>query len=157
MTATSPELFARLRQMWNDRDPMPADLIDSVLVAIAADSLATEYALLTMVETSRELSGVRGPAEESTTFQFSDGTMTMLLRVSPTSDGRRRVDGWLAPAFAGIVRLTQGHNDYATVVSPEGRFECEDVAAGPTRLWLEADAYSADGTPKGFTTPDFDL
>lgn len=157
---TDNQLFGRLRGMWIERDPMPADLIDSVLVAIATQGLATEYALLTLLARSTELAGVRGPSNAQT-LEFSDGETTMLLRVSPLADGRRRVDGWLAPAAALTVRLTQGHDDMTTSINAEGRFEFVHVPAGVTRVWLEPGTSGTNGTTsgvtRGFTTPEFDL
>ena len=153
---TNTELFARLRQMWNEVDPMPDDLVESVLVAIATEGLATEYVMLTMLETASGLVGVRG-ASESQTLEFTDGTLTVLLRVSSTGDGLRRVDGWLAPASTMTVRLIQAHGDVTTSTSPEGRFEFERVPAGRTRVWLETDVIEDVGAPHGFTTAEFDL
>jgi hypothetical protein len=153
---TDNQLFGRLRGMWVERDPMPDGLIDSVLVAIATEGLAIEYALLTLLARSTELAGVRGPSNAQT-LEFSDGEVTMLLRVSPLGDGRRRVDGWLAPAAALTVRLTQGHDDMTTSINAEGRFEFVHVPAGLTRVWLEPDAGAGRGSARGFTTPEFDL
>ncbi|WP_309617736.1 hypothetical protein [Salinibacterium sp.] len=153
---TDTELFARLRQMWTDLDPMPDDLVDSILVALATEGLAVEYVMLTMLDTVPALAGVRGTSE-SQTLEFTDGTLRMLLRVNSTGDGERRVDGWLTPASAMTVRLTQAHDEVTASISPEGRFEFEHIPTGRTRLWLEVDAIGAGGASHGFTTAEFDL
>ena len=43
------ELFAQLRSLWRDVDPMPAALVDRMIAAVAAEGLSDEYALLTLV------------------------------------------------------------------------------------------------------------
>ena len=91
-------LFARMRAMWAQVDPMPADLIDRMVAAIAVDDLSREYALLTLVET--DLAAVRGDGDVLT-LQFSDGTTSILLHVTTTATGRRRVDGWVDTAASG--------------------------------------------------------
>ncbi|WP_394769029.1 hypothetical protein [Lacisediminihabitans sp.] len=154
-------LFARLRQMWIRRDPMPHDLVDSVLVALATEGLVEEYALLTMLETDR-LAGVRGGADASgqtRVFEFADGSVTVMLRVSALSERRRRVDGWVAPARPLSVVLRHGHDEWLASVSAEGRFEFNDVPAGSVRLLLrpDADGRIDDTARQGFTTPQFDL
>jgi hypothetical protein len=168
MTTTDPgfagddgALFARLREMWNRRDPMPHDLVDSVLVALATEGLVEEYALLTMLETG-SLAGVRGAADASRdtrVVEFADETVTVMLRVSALDDRRRRVDGWLAPARPVSVVLQHGNDEWAASVSAEGRFEFNDVPAGSVRLVLrpEPGGIGNDDRRQGFTTPQFEL
>ena len=83
-------LFARMRAMWAQVDPMPADLIDRMVAAIAVDDLSREYALLTLVET--DLAAVRGDGDVLT-LQFSDGTVTVLLHITRTEQSTHRIDG----------------------------------------------------------------
>ena len=56
--AADAALFARMRAMWQDVDPMPAELVDRMVAAVAVEDLSREYALLTLV--SGELAAVRG-------------------------------------------------------------------------------------------------
>lgn len=170
MTDTDPRfphddsvLFARLREMWSRRDPVPNDLVDSVLVALATERLVEEYVLLTMLETGDRLAGVRGGGADASgstkVFEFADATVTVMLRVSALSESRRRVDGWLAPAVPVSVGLQQGIHEWMTSVSAEGRFEFDDIPAGPVRLLLRPDGGGRlDHTARqGFITPQFDL
>ncbi|HEY8912874.1 hypothetical protein [Lacisediminihabitans sp.] len=170
MTTTDPRfphddsvLFARLRRMWNRRDPVPNDLVDSVLVALATEGLVEEYALLTMLETGDRLAGVRGGGDDASrhtqVFEFADGTVTVMLRVSALNERRRRVDGWLAPARPISVVLQHGDEEWTASVSAEGRFEFNDVPAGSVRLLLRPDAGGRidDTARQGFATPQFDL
>lgn len=144
------ELFARLRSMWSDVDPVPAFLIDRMIAAVATDSLSEEYALLTIVE--RPLSEVRGEAD-ALTLQFSDGTTSILLHVTSTADGRRRVDGWVDTAAAEIV-LTQGDAVRTTTPSETGRFVFDDVPPGLTRVRL---ATRIGDDVRTLSTPQFEL
>lgn len=57
--AADAALFARLRSVWEEHDPVPADLIDRMVAAVAVADLSREYALLTLVETA-DLAAVRG-------------------------------------------------------------------------------------------------
>ena len=50
--AADAALFARMRAMWEDVDPVPADLVDRMVAAVAVEDLSREYALLTLVEGS---------------------------------------------------------------------------------------------------------
>ncbi|PVE94186.1 hypothetical protein [Microbacterium sp. TPD7012] len=144
------EVFARLRTLWREVDPMPADLIDRMVAAVAADGLTREYALLTLVE--GELGAVRGDAD-ALTLQFSDGTTSILLHVTTTATGRRRVDGWVDTATAEIV-LTQGERSVSTSPAETGRFVFDEVPPGLTRVRLTTGEGDAART---LATPQFEL
>lgn len=150
------ELFSRLRRMWTARDPMPAGLIDDILVRIATEDLSSEYALLTLVSESNELAGVRGLSDNHT-LEFSDGATTVLLRVSSAGVGKRRVDGWLAPASAATLRIETSAGESTTSAGADGRFAFAELPEGRVRLWLDAAAESTGAAPQGFTTPEFEL
>ena len=105
--AADAALFARMRSAWEEVDPVPADLVDRMVAAVAVEDLSREYALLTLVETS-ELAAVRGESDTAT-LQFSDGTTSVLLHVSATEGGspsRRRVGGCRTPSRSGSSRAT---------------------------------------------------
>lgn len=143
-------MLARLRTHWRAVDPVPAGLIDRMVAAVASDGLNSEYALLTLVE--GQLGEVRGEAD-ALTLQFSDGSTSILLHVTTTASGRRRVDGWVDTAAAEIV-LTQGEK--ARSVSPEetGRFVFAEVPPGLTRVRLTT--VVGDET-RTLATPQFEL
>lgn len=144
------ELFARLRTAWREIDPMPADLVDRMVAAVATAGLAQEYALLTLVE--NELGAVRGEAD-ALTLQFSDGTTSILLHVTSSAPGRHRVDGWADVTSAEIV-LAQGERTMTTRPSETGRFSFDDVPSGLTSVRLTAG--SGDGI-RTMSTPLFEL
>ncbi|MGX1584099.1 hypothetical protein ACWH95_06020 [Microbacterium sp. NPDC055502] len=143
-------LFARLRTVWDEIDPVPAGLIDRMVAAVAADGLNREYALLTLVE--GQLGAVRGDAD-ALTLQFSDGTTSILLHVTTTASGRRRVDGWVDTTTARIV-LAQGDRTRTTTPAETGRFQFDDVPPGLSRVRLT----TLDGDEeRTLETPQFEL
>lgn len=149
--AADAALFARLRNVWQEVDPVPAGLVDRMVAAVAVEDLSREYALLTLVEAS-DLAAVRG-ASDTATLQFSDGTTTVLLHVSEDEDGRHRIDGWV-DAAALAIRLEQDGIEVAAEAD-SGRFAFESVAPGVTRLRLVV--RGADGELRDFQTPHFEI
>ncbi|ALX66095.1 hypothetical protein [Microbacterium sp. XT11] len=143
-------LFARLRGMWEALDPAPVTLADRMIAAVASDDLASEYALLTLVE--QPLSAVRAETD-ALTLQFSDGTTSVLLHVTATVNGRHRVDGWVDTAAAEVV-LEQGDRERTTSPTETGRFAFDDVPSGMTRVRLTA---RSDGDERTLSTPQFEL
>ncbi|WP_194398776.1 MULTISPECIES: hypothetical protein [Microbacterium] len=149
--AADAALFARMRRMWEDVDPVPADLVDRMVAAVAVEDLSREYALLTLVEGT--LAAVRGEADTAT-LQFSDGTTTVLLHVTATEDGGRRVDGWV-DGEALAIRLLQGDREWSAEPGEHGRFAFEEVTPGVARLRLVV--RDADGALRDFQTPQFEV
>jgi hypothetical protein len=150
--AADAALFARLRAMWKDVDPAPAELVDRMVAAVAVEDLSREYALLTLVEAS-ELSAVRG-ATDTATLQFSDGTTSVLVHVTATEEGSRRIDGWV-DATALAIRLSQGAREWTADPGEHGRFAFENVPAGVSRLRLVV--RGEDGEMHDFQTPQFEV
>ncbi|QKJ18409.1 hypothetical protein [Microbacterium hominis] len=146
------ELFAQLRATWEQVDPVPADLADRMVAAVAVEDLTREYALLTLVA-SDELAAVRSAADTAT-LQFSDGSTTVLLHVSLTDDGTRRIDGWV-DAEALAIRLVQGDRDVSPTSVEDGRFAFDAVPSGMARLRLVV--RGADGELSDFQTPQFEV
>jgi hypothetical protein len=149
--AADAALFARMRSMWEKVDPVPADLVDRMVAAVAVEDLSREYALLTMVEGS--LSAVRGEADTAT-LQFSDGETSVLLHVTATDGGGRRVDGWV-DAAALAIRLTQGDREWSSEPGEHGRFAFDEVTPGVARLRLVV--RGADQELRDFQTPQFEV
>jgi hypothetical protein len=150
--AADAALFARMRAMWQDVDPMPAELVDRMVAAVAVEDLSREYALLTLVESS-QFAAVRGETDTAT-LQFSDGTTSVLLHVTATEDGSRRLDGWVDAAVLAI-RLVQGDREWTADPGEHGRFAFESVSAGVSRLRLVV--RGDDGDLHDFQTPQFEV
>ena len=149
--AADAALFARMRRMWEDVDPVPADLVDRMVAAVAVEDLSREYALLTLVEGT--FAAVRGETDTAT-LQFSDGTTSVLLHVTATEGGDRRVDGWV-DATALAIRLIQGDREWSAEPGEHGRFAFDEVTPGMARLRLVV--RDADGTLRDFQTPQFEV
>ncbi|GAB3603656.1 hypothetical protein [Microbacterium aureliae] len=150
--AADAALFARLRRMWQQVDPVPADLVDRMVAAVAVADLSREYALLTLVEGSA-LEAVRGEADTAT-LQFSDGTTSVLLHVTATEGGGRRIDGW-TDAEALAIRIVQGEREWAAEPSEHGRFAFDELPAGVSRLRIAV--RTTEGGVREFQTPQFEV
>ncbi|GAA1465771.1 hypothetical protein [Microbacterium thalassium] len=150
--ATDAAIFARMRDAWSEIDPVPADLVDRMVAAVAVEDLSREYALLTLVETA-ELGAVRGDTDTAT-LQFSDGTTSVLLHIAATESGGRRVDGWV-DGDALAVRLVHGERDWSAESGEHGRFAFDEVPSGLARLRLVI--RRPDGELSEFQTPQFEV
>lgn len=150
--AADAALFARMRTMWEGVDPVPAELVDRMVAAVAVEDLSREYALLTLVEAS-ELAAVRSDTDTAT-LQFSDGTTSVLVHVTATEDGSRRLDGWV-DAAALAIRLSQGEREFAAEPGEHGRFAFDNVPPGLSRLRLVV--RGTDDDLREFQTPQFEV
>ena len=99
------------------------------------------------------LAPVRGETDTAT-LQFSDGTTNVLLHVTATEDGGRRVDGWV-DASALAIRLTQGDRTWTAEAGEHGRFAFDSVTPGVSRLRLVV--RGDDGEMNDFQTPQFEV
>lgn len=149
--AAEAALFAGMRALWERVDPVPADLVDRMVAAVAAEDLSREYALLTLVE--NEFAAVRGDAD-TLTLQFSDGSTSVLLHVTaPTADSRR-IDGWVDAATLSVT-LVQGGRETVADLGENGRFALAGVAPGVSRIRLAVTG--PDGRTHDFQTPQFEV
>ncbi|MGI8523904.1 MAG: hypothetical protein ACR2K3_11440 [Nocardioides sp.] len=152
------DLMRDLATTWTTHDPVPADLADRSLVALALEDVDAEYELLTLAGDAG-FAGVRAlppgmtiappPAsalptaahdELTSKLEFTNGRVRVVLRVASAGPGRRRIDGWVSPADDLVVRLRQvspGRGP-ATVETrlDDGRFEFVVDAGGVARVWL---------------------
>lgn len=152
-------LLARLRTLWDRRDPVPDGLVAQVLAALASEGIDEEYELLTLQESSGRLAGVRGD-DDGRTLTFGSGDLTVMVRISTLDGTRRRVDGWISPSATYDVRLDRpGAEPAATTSAATGRFELADVPTGSVRLRFLATGEQgrSDVTPLWLTTPSFVL
>jgi hypothetical protein len=151
-TRADTALFGQLRSMWDTLDPVPAGLADRMVAAVAIEDLTRAWTVLSLVA-GTELAAVRGETD-TLMLQFSDGSSSVLLHVSMTEDGRRRVDGWVDPP-AVEVRLSQGDSEWAATPTEAGRFELDGVSAGLSRLRMVL--RPADGGLREVMTPQFEV
>lgn len=151
------ELYGNLAHMWSSRDPMPGDLVEKVLVALATEDVDAEYELLHLVERSRTLAGARGSGDDAITIEFSRGSFSLLLRVSPADADMKRIDGWVSPAKPMKVSVRREDRTWETSVGQLGRFELTGLPAGLVRVFLESDDGVDDAAEQLFATPTFEI
>ncbi len=145
-------LLSDLRAMWQALDPVPVGLADRMVAAVAIEDLTREWTVLSLVG-GEGLAAVRGESD-TLMLQFSDGTSSVLVHVSMTEDGRRRVDGWIDPPAVAI-RLTQGDAEWTATSSEDGRFELEGISAGVSQLRMIV--RHAHGELREVMTPRFEV
>ena len=169
--ATAPRdprdpLFHAIRQAWTAWDPPPADLADTILIALATDDLDAQYELLTLVQRHDRLAGARGPGPDDTTatartetdrvlIEFRSGELSVLVRVSHGEGGSHRLDGWVTPAASGRVTVIQGDSTATAAIDPTGRFDLPVTRHGLTRLIVQPVA--PETTPVEFRTTLFEI
>jgi hypothetical protein len=144
---TDRTLLDRLAAVAGRVDPVPADLDDRVLFALALDdpgALAVEVARLS--DEQLVGSGARA-AERTRTITFDADSRTIMVTLVERPDGRVRIDGWLAPAVAVPVELRlAGAGDGTTDDTGEGAGE---GAATETVTSDETGRFVFDRVPHG--------
>ena len=151
-------LMHRVRGMWEQLDPPPADLADRVLFALELEDLDTEFELLRLTERSDALAGTRAPrgaTSDATHLTFSGDQLTVMLAVAGPGNDGRRLDGWIAPASQARVVARTATGERETVADATGRFVLEDVPAGLLRLVFFP--VTDDGTDTPFVTPTVEV
>lgn len=144
-------LLAGLRALWEEIDPVPADLADRVIAGLAIEGFDREWELLSLVP-GAELGAVRGDSD-LLTLQFSDGSTSVLLHISAPAGGLRRIDGWV-DGPAASAELLQGDRSWETTPSESGRFAFAGIPAGLCRLRLLIQ--QPDGNRREYRTPQFE-
>lgn len=145
-------LLAAIGRVWQQIDPPPSDLAFGVLARLAAEDL--EFDLLSLVESTDALAGVRSAAEASDddgrdsgswSLEYAGSDFKVYLRMSRI-EHRTRIDGWVVPARALTVRLLveDEAQPLETPVDEYGRFEIEDSPSGLARLAFLDETPTAD-------------
>lgn len=148
--ADDRELLDALRASWERADPVPEGLADRMIAAVAVDDLTREFALLSLVDEAQ--AAVRA-GDERRTLQFADDDAEVLLHVSLTDGGARRIDGWSRPAVLAA-RLAQGDAEWAADTRGDGRFSFDGVVPGRARVRMVVK--QEDGL-REVATPWFDM
>ena len=158
MNASADEAALRraLRDMWTERDPMPAGLSERVIGRIASADLDREYELLRLVDRSRGLVGARddSPAE---VISLRSEQLSVVLHVSPAGANRCNVVGWVDPPQPVSVQVLQRERQLTVQSDPAGRFDVPVLESGPTRLVLVVGRSGDDGRPPWFATNTLEL
>jgi hypothetical protein len=136
------EVLALLRTYHEAVDPMPAELIERTVFALALTDL--DSGLIRLAEQqSLETVGARG--EESRVITFDSESRTVMIRISPL-DGAVRIDGWLAPPAPARVELRTALETVTVRADEDGRFVLEGVPRGLAQLAVHTGGTSAEGS-----------
>ncbi|MFT4051394.1 MAG: hypothetical protein QM677_03995 [Microbacterium sp.] len=150
-SADDAVLVAALRRTWTHADPVPPQLCDAMVAAVAAADLGREYALLTLVDSAAD-AAVRGDADMFT-MQFSDGRTSVLIHVTPCERDARRIDGWIDGDAAEVYLIRDDAQLRAE--ADGGRFSFEDVSPGIVRLRVVLAPVPGDAAE--LLTPRFEI
>lgn len=163
MTGPDDLLLQSVADLYAELDPAPDDLADGVLARLAVQDLETEFEMFTLVQAVDTTVGTRNdePPETSASvaLEFAGSTYRVLVRISDTDDGGRRLDGWVVPAlpmraFLGPQGDALAHTRQSAYADREGRFEFPAPMRGEVRLWLLPQT-GREGTAPPFVTPAF--
>lgn len=115
-------------------DPVPTGLVERIQFGITLDALHAEIAEL---QRSGDLTGVRSEGtDEVRTVTFASTSRTAMVTMTPSSSGRVRIDGWIAPGDGVRVELRMVGESLWTTADPDGRFVFIDVARGLAQFVL---------------------
>jgi len=142
-----------LRGLFDAVDPVPDDLAERVHFALALDEVFDEVARMTrMPQDALAVRGEQTAGTRTETLTFSADRLTAMVTVTRLGQGRLRLDGWLAPPNAVLVRLrTQAGEQFEVRADADGRFSFESLPEGFGQLSFhlvgEEDAANAVVTP----------
>lgn len=157
-----------IRAVYDETDPVPADLVDRIKFSLALDEMFDEVARMTRVPQDA-LATRSDPAQETRTetLTFSADRLTAMVTVNRVALGKLRLDGWIAPAEPCEVRLRiQGGEDREVLADAHGRFSFDELDEGFGQLSFHSISNSADresseaageGTENSVVTPLFQL
>lgn len=147
-------LLDDLARAWRQWDPMPADLPDRILTALALADLDDAHELLTLTTRSDDLLGARSSGDDRTLIEFQADGVQVLVRVVEVAGRGHRVDGWVEPGRLLHVAVRQGGDARVGRVTSASRFEFDALPRGLGRLELEL----ADGDARRrLRTPHFEI
>jgi hypothetical protein len=124
-----------IRAIFEQVDPMPADLPERVRFSLALHGLETEVALLVTEEDPR-LAAARGArgTERARTVTFDSASLSIIIRIEQNKNGSVRIDGWLAPPRRRDIELETSAETLSVSSDDQGRFAFGEVPRGAARL-----------------------
>ncbi|MFJ8962832.1 hypothetical protein ACIRG5_25920 [Lentzea sp. NPDC102401] len=121
-----------VREMWNEVDPMPADLVTLVTFAF---ELAEPVEFLRLAARDAP-AAARG--EQTRLITFTGSTITVLVDITVNSDDSVRVDGWITPPTRVPVELRTPVAARSTTSDEGGRFVFDGVPHGVAQLFVRS-------------------
>jgi hypothetical protein len=140
-----------IRAVFDQADPMPADLPERVRFSLGLRGLETEVARLVAAEDPR-LVGARG-TEQSRTVTFDSASLTIMIRIDTNKNSTVRIDGWLAPPQCREIEMQTSLATLSVASDEQGRFAFADVPLGTARLVVRADEHGQSGSGSSVVTP----
>jgi hypothetical protein len=137
-----------IRAIFEQVDPMPADLPERVRFSLAMRGLETELARLITEEDPRPV-GARG-TERSRTVIFGSASLSIIIAIEENKNGSVRIDGWLAPPQRREIEMQTSAETLHVSSDDQGRFAFGEVPQGAARLVVVA-AAERDQSERGPT------
>ena len=149
------DLLDVVRRVWEQRDPVPDELVARMQAAAALAASDLDLELMELVDRSTELAGARGAT--AYTLRFVYGDTDLLLRIAVEGEVSR-VDGWIVPpqpmTVHAIRTAPNGREDsVVSDVGDSGRFVLADLPVGQLQLRLEP----RDHSRVAIATPAFEI
>jgi hypothetical protein len=144
-------LLDGIREMFEEADPMPADLPERIRFSLALRDLEIEVARIAAEEDFR-LIAARGE-EQSRTVTFDSDSLTIMIRVDANRDGTVRVDGWLAPPECREIEMKTTADSLTVLSDEQGRFAFASVPRGTAQLVVRPAGQGHGGSGRSVVTP----
>lgn len=135
LDATDTDLLTEVAALYDDVDPVPADLVDRVKFALALDEVYDEVAQITRVPV--DAAAVRSGLADAVctdTLTFAAAHLSAMVTVTRSGTGRVRVDGWVSPLGERRVSIRMQGTAVDTVTDDSGRFVVDDLREGFAQL-----------------------
>jgi hypothetical protein len=146
-------LLDDIRDLFSQRDPMPAGLPERIKFSLAMRGLEAEVARLAAADEPQLAgAGARG-AEHSRTVTFDSDSLTIMIRIDKSDDGSVRIDGWLAPPQPREIEMQTTGDTRRTLSDEQGRFAFASMPGGTARLVVKATDHGHGGSGRTVVTP----
>jgi hypothetical protein len=161
LDAIDASTLRELRAAYDVADPVPTDLVERLHFALALDEVFDEVARITRLpQDTLAVRGEHGAATRTETLTFSAERLTAMVTVTRVAPGRLRLDGWLAPPEACLVRLrVQDGPTHELRADEQGRFSFDGLAEGFGQLSFHPSGSAQDQgeATNAVVTPLFQL
>ena len=143
-------LLDDIRDLFQDADPMPADLPERIRFRLALRDLEVEVARLAEEE---QLAVATRGTEQSRTVTFDSESLTIMIRIDTNEDGTARVDGWLAPPQRREIKMKTAADPLTAASDEQGRFAFARVPRGCAQLIVNAARTEPGAAGRSVMTP----